>query len=252
MLCAWPNACELQAVRSSSKYGRACRMSGTPSCRSSRKPDRRSAASAPSCGRGRAIRRIDVEGSAAASISEGIPGWPSIIADAGEPAVGDRDQFHGAPRPLLNQPVPLLSELPDSVGRQTGGFEIDLVGLPLVMEARGLDRLLRAHAIIDNVDDRLEHSSNDARATGTAEDENDPAVFLDECRGHRRERPLPGRDRVGLTLDEPVEVGRTRLYGEIVHFVVEKKPGAGRDDIGAERAVDRIGHRYRIAVPVND
>src|SRR5215471_6210056 len=246
MPCAWPSACGLQPVRSSSKYGRACRMPGTPSCRSSPRPGRQSAASAPSCGRGRAIRRIDVEGSAAASISDGSPGGPSIIADAGEPAVGDRDQFYGAPRPLLDRLVPLLSELLYSVGRQAQGLEIDLVGPSLVMEARGVDRFLRAHAIIDNVHDRLEHSSNDARATGTAEDEDDPAVFFDECRGHRRERPLPGRNGVGLTLDEPVEVGRTRLYGEIVHFVVEKKPGAGRDDIGAERAVDRIGHRYRI------
>ena len=55
MRCAWPIACAPRGVRSSSKYGRACRMYGMSSCRSSRKPAARSSASGHSCGKRRAM-----------------------------------------------------------------------------------------------------------------------------------------------------------------------------------------------------
>ena len=71
-----------------------------------------------------------------------------------------------------------------------------------MVEARRVDRLLRCHAVVDDVHDGLEDGGDDARAAGAAKHQNDLAVPLDEGRAHRRQRPLAGGDRVGLALDE--------------------------------------------------
>ena len=106
--------------------------------------------------------------------------------------------------------------------------------------------------MVDHVDDRLEDCGDDARTAGAAEHQNDPAIPLDQGRGHRRQRPLARRNRVGLALDQTVKVRRARLDGEVVHLIVEKKAGAGRHHASPEIAVDRIGHRDGVTFAVDD
>src|SRR5690242_4133769 len=72
-------------------------------------------------------------------------GWPSAVARAIEPAVGDRDQLDGAPGPLLYQSVTNLGQPADNRRRQTGRFEMDDVGARLMVQPRRIDRLLGSH-----------------------------------------------------------------------------------------------------------
>src|ERR1700730_491096 len=119
-----------------------------------------------------------------ASVPHRRSSWPSAVAGTVEPAVGDLDQLDGTPRALLDQFVAHFGERLDGVGGQTGPLEIDFVGPPLMMKSRRVHRLLRGHAVVYDIHNRLEHRSDDARAAGAAEGENDPAVLLDQGRGH--------------------------------------------------------------------
>src|SRR6266851_8826818 len=141
-----------------------------------------------------------------ASVPHRRSSWPSAVAGTVESAVGDLDQLDGTPGALLDQLVAHFGERLDGVGRQTGPLEIDFVGPPLMMNSRSVHRLLRGHAVVYDIHDRLEHRNDDARTPGAAEDENDPAVLLDQGRGHRRQRPLAGSDGVRFALSEAVEV----------------------------------------------
>src|SRR5215472_6679314 len=188
---------------------------------------------------------------AAGSIANGRTGRATGVAGPVEPAVRDLDQFDGTPRPLLDELVAHPGQSGDRLGGQARALVEDLVGQPLVVEAPRLDGLLRRHAVIDDVQDRLEHRGDDPRTAGAAEDEKDAAVLLDQGRGHRRERALAGGDRVRLALDETIEVRRAGLDGEVVHLVVQKKAGARGDHRGTKTAVDRVGHRNRVALGVN-
>src|SRR6516164_7660180 len=152
-------------------------------------------------------------------VSTGIPGlisdcragWPAAVIGAVEPVAGNLDQLDGPPRALLDQFVPYLGERLHGLRRQAWMFDIDRIRLPLMVEARRIHRLLRPHAVIDDIHDRLEHRRNDARAPGAAEDEENPTVLFEQTRSHRGKRPFAGRDRVDLALDEAVEVRRPWL-----------------------------------------
>ena len=57
------------------------------------------------------------------------------------------------------------------------------------------------------------------------------AVLEHDGRAHGAQRALARRDRVGLALHQAEQVGRAGLGGEIVHLVVQQKPGVARDDL---------------------
>ena len=63
---------------------------------------------------------------------------------------------------------------------------------------------------------------------------------------------MPGAIALAVALNQTVQVRGAGLRGKIVHLVVQEKAGAGRDHLGAEIAVDRIGHGDCIAGAVDD
>ena len=63
---------------------------------------------------------------------------------------------------------------------------------------------------------------------------------------------LPGAIAFASPCTRPNMFGVAGLRREVVHLVVEQEAGAGHDDAGAEAAVDRVGHRDRVAFGVDD
>ena len=123
-----------------------------------------------------------------------------------------------------------------------GDAWFDLQFLPLSPDARRFDRLLQRHAEVDDVDDRLQHGGEDARATGRAERHERPAILQDDRRRHAAEHALAGRDGVG--------VAGVRV--EQRHGVVEEQAGAGDSDLGAEQLVDGLRHGDHVAFVIGD
>ena len=147
---------------------------------------------------------------------------------------------------------PRLLQHRPRIGRERHRLDEDLVGQPLVMDARRVDRLLHVHAVVDDVEDRLDRDRDDARAAWAADHHEQLAVLRDDGRAHRGQRPLARRDGILLALHQAEHVRRARLGGEVVHLVVEEEAGVAGDHLGAEQRVDRVGHRHRVAVLVDD
>ena len=115
------------------------------------------------------------------------------------------------------------------------------------MDAGGIDGFLNVHLEIDNVDDCLQNSRDDAGSAWRAENEDGLAVPGDDRRAHRASRCLVRRNRVRVSLDNPVTVGQTCVRREIIHFVVHQHTGAGGHDPRSEPVIERIGHRNCVA-----
>ena len=119
------------------------------------------------------------------------------------------------------------------------------------MDARRTHRSLKTHAVVDDVEQHLEHSGDDATAARSAEHEPDLSIPDDDRRRHRRQHALVRSNRVRLAADEAKHVWRAGPRGEVIHLVVEQE-AAARDDIAAtERVVDRRRARNRVAVLVD-
>ncbi len=122
---------------------------------------------------------------------------------------------------------------------------------PLVMHARGDRGFGDVHAVVDDVEQDLQHGGDDAAAAGAAGDQQQLAIPEDEGRCHRTERALAGADRVGVAADQPISVRYPRFGGEVVHLVVEQDAGTGGDNAGAIAKIQGIGHGDGVAVPVH-
>ena len=120
------------------------------------------------------------------------------------------------------------------------------------MKARRVDRFLHVHAVVDDVEQGLQHGRDDAAAAGRAEHHHQLAALADDGRAHRAERPLAGRDRVRFALHQAVAVRHAELGGEVVHLVVEQHAGARRGDLGAEPVVQGVGHGDGVALAIDD
>src|SRR6516162_3315797 len=118
------------------------------------------------------------------SIADCRAGRAAGVAGTVEPAVGDLDQFDGTPWPLLDELVTHPGQFRRRLGGEGRALVVDLIGLPLVVEPRCFDRLLRRHAVIDDVENRLEHGRDNSRAARAAENEKDAAILFDQGRGH--------------------------------------------------------------------
>ena len=120
----------------------------------------------------------------------------------------------------------------DGGGGQPPVFVEDEVGEVLVMEPGGVYRLDDVHAVVDDVEDGLEHGGDDRRAAGGSGEEEEVAVgVLDDGGAHGREHALFGADRVAFALHQAELVRRAGFGGEVVHGVVEEEPGAVDDDL---------------------
>ena len=117
---------------------------------------------------------------------------------------------------------PFFSELPPCRAVKAV-LQIQHVGFPLMMKARQIDGILRVHVEIEHVEDHFHHSGRDARSAGSANNHEELAVFGDDGRSHRRERPLAWLNRVCLSAHQAEHIRFARFRDEIVHFVVQQE-----------------------------
>jgi len=89
------------------------------------------------------------------------------------------------------------------------------------MHARRRDGLRKRQMEIVPVAQHLEYPRRDAGPAEGADHDGHPPVLGQDRRGHGRQRPLAGRDRVGVAADDAVDVRGSWLGGEVVHLVVE-------------------------------
>ena len=144
-------------------------------------------------------------------------------------------------------------ELRGRVRRQAVLLVVDPVGQPLMVEARRVDRLLRVHAEVDDVDDRLEHGVDDRPAARAAGDHEQLAVLGEDRRRHARQHPLARLGEVRLRCrSSPSAVVSSGPGIEVAHLVVQQEAGARHDDLHAIALLERVGHRHRVAVAVDD
>ena len=112
--------------------------------------------------------------------------------------------------------------------------------------------ILQAHSEINHVDNHLEHRGDDDGSAGSAEHQERLVIFQDDGGSHGRKRALAGRDGISLALHESEHVGCAGLGGEVVHFVVQQKSGAGQSDAAAVSAIQGVGDGNCVALVVHD
>ncbi len=122
---------------------------------------------------------------------------------------------------------------------------------PLMVQTGCIDRGGDVHAIIEHIDDHLEHRGDDAAAAGRARHQNRLVVLQHNGRRHRGQRPFAGAGQIGLEPDEAIGIGGAGGSREIVEFVVEQHAGAVRDQADAIAEIQRIGVADRIAQAIN-
>ncbi len=132
------------------------------------------------------------------------------------------------------------------------GFEVQFVGLPLMVEARRIDGVLDIHVEVDHVEQYLQHRRDDPRTSWRAENHERLAVAHHDGGRHGRERPFAGLDGVGLALYESKHIRRIWLGGEVIHFVIEQEAQTGNGDAAAVAVVKRVGHRNGVARRVDN
>jgi len=108
----------------------------------------------------------------------------------------------------------------DHVPGKAGSFNRQLVGHPLMVDPRGVYRLLHRHLEIDNVQKRLQNGVDDRGAAGAAEHHEELSLSRHDCGRHCAQRAFPGGDRVCFAMNQTEFIGRARLGAEVIHLVV--------------------------------
>jgi hypothetical protein len=127
----------------------------------------------------------------------------------------------------------------------------DLIGEPLVREARGFDGGLQRHVIIQSTDDNFQDGVGDGLAAGAAGDEQDAAVLGDNGGHLGAERAFAGGNGVGSGADVAFGVGDAGEDVEGSHVVVEDEAFALDDDTCAPDAFEGVGISYGHAIFVD-
>ena len=140
----------------------------------------------------------------------------------------------------------------DRVGREADLLQLDLVGHPLIMEARRIHRLLNVQSVIHYAHQHIGNGSNDGGPAFCAEHQEELAVFQHDGGRHGRQRPLAGTDGIRRPLDQSKHVGHAWLRGEIVHFIVKQEAQAFGGDMRAEAIVQRGRDRHGIAFGIDN
>src|SRR5437016_8569498 len=111
-------------------------------------------------------------------------------------------------------------------GRSDTRFHFE--GLTLGPDTWGLNGFLQCHAVVNDVDDRLQHRGEDTRTTGSAQGHEGAATPEHDGGGHAAQHAFPRRNGVG-----PL-----RVRVKDIHRVVEHNARAWYGDLGAKRFVD--------------
>ncbi len=104
--------------------------------------------------------------------------------------------------------------------------------------------------MIDDVHDHLEDRRYDPRASRASCNQERSSLLQDNGGGHGAQHALIRSYSICLALYKPRGVEPARPEVEIIHLVIEEKPGAFHDDATTEIAVQGECTRYRIAVSV--
>src|SRR5690606_18333744 len=110
-------------------------------------------------------------------------------------------------------------------------FDECAIGQPLVVNAARFDRLCDGHAMVDDIQDRLESSIDDGLAARRPGGEYRYTIQRNDRRGHAGKHALLGTDAISFRTDEAGLVGHARYRVEVTHFVVKQKTGALDHDV---------------------
>jgi len=136
----------------------------------------------------------------------------------------------------------IVSHRTQPLARRLGNRRLDLERVALGPEPGRLDRLLQTHAVIDQVDQRLDRARKDPLSAGQAQRVDELAIAQ---RHH-------GRHRGGDTFSrrQRQRVAGTRI--EQVHIVVRNRAKARSQDFRPEQIVDGLRGRDHVAKTVRD
>ena len=121
-----------------------------------------------------------------------------------------------------------------------------------MMDTGRVDGVLDVHAKVDDVEHHLHDRGDDAGAAWCTEDEERLAIFQYDGGNHRGKRTPARGNGVGFALNEAKKIRRAGLGGEVVHFVVEEKSGAGNGDAAAVPCVQRVSDGDDVSLFIGD
>src|SRR5579875_392798 len=153
---------------------------------------------------------------------------------------------HAARREFIAVLLELLLD-----GARKSRLDKNQVRHPLLVEARRVVALLRAHPEPGPIQNVQKCGGNNARAARGAGDEAQFAIPKNNRGNHGAERPVSRRDGVGSGLQKAEHIRLAGSAGEIVHFVVEQK-AVGSGHTGAVKIVERVGVGNGVALRVHD
>ena len=128
----------------------------------------------------------------------------------------------------------------EAVAHRGGDAVLDFQDGALGPDARRFDGFLQVHAVVDQVEQRLQRRGEDLAAAGQAQCVAHLAALERHHRRHRGRHALARRDRQGVAAARVV----------IVHVVVGDHAGAGHDEARAEQAVDGLRRADDVALAV--
>ena len=103
------------------------------------------------------------------------------------------------------------------------------------------DRVRDVHAVIDHVDDDLQHGGDDAAAAGRSGDRYGLPSFSTMVGVIDDSGRLRGAGALAVAADQAEGIGHAGLGGEIVELVVEQDAGAFGDQPDAVAEIERVG-----------
>ena len=120
-----------------------------------------------------------------------------------------------------------------------------------MVNPRSSDRVREAHLLIEHVENDLGDARDDRRTAGRPDHHLEIAGAVEHDRGrHCGQHPLVAGNGVGFALHEPVHVRLARRRREVVHLVVQQESRARDRHAAPKSAIQRRGHRHRIALGV--
>src|SRR5215472_12899744 len=102
---------------------------------------------------------------------------------------------------------------PDRIRGKAHTFDINFVGLPLMMKTRRIHRGLDVQPVVHYSHQNVGYGGDNTRPAWRTKHKKQLSVLKNNSWGHGAQRALTRRNRVGLALDQSVAVGHPRLGG---------------------------------------
>ena len=122
-----------------------------------------------------------------------------------------------------------------------------------MMDARRADRVRQRHSVIDHVEDDLECRRDNARSAARARYEQKTSLGIEHYRRrHCAQHALAWCNRIGLALNQAEHVRSSRLGREVVHLIVQEKPGSADEDAGAVQVIQGRSSRDGVSGSIDN